>query len=116
MADPRTFTFGVLLVISAGCAGPAKQPPTSPPPHEQAEPAEPSSAVDGVKRELSPAAREAAARFREGQTPNSIARMVGYWPNTVLTTHRNEKVKFYDDLVEGKCVLINFMYTKCDGI
>ena len=50
------------------------------------------------------------------ETRNAIARMVGYWPNTRLTTHENKKVRFYDDLVKGKCVLINFMYTRCDGI
>ncbi len=54
--------------------------------------------------------------FQDPKTRNAIARMVGYWPNTRLTTHENKKVRFYDDLVKGKCVLINFMYTRCDGI
>ncbi len=39
----------------------------------------------------------------------------GYFPNVVLTTHDNEKARFYDDLVRGKVVVFNFMYTTCDG-
>ena len=34
-------------------------------------------------------------------------------PNVVLTTHLGKQVKFYDDLVKGKVVLINFMYVTC---
>jgi protein SCO1/2 len=30
-----------------------------------------------------------------------------YFPNAVLTTHENRQVKFYDDLVRGKVVVIN---------
>jgi len=36
-----------------------------------------------------------------------------YFPNVVLTTHDNKTVRFYDDLVKGKVVLINFMFTSC---
>src|SRR5437763_5851839 len=39
----------------------------------------------------------------------------GYFPNVVLTTHENGKVKFYDDLVRGKIVVFSMMYTTCDG-
>ncbi len=38
------------------------------------------------------------------------------FPNVVLTTHEGKKVRFYDDLVKDKIVLINFMYVKCEGI
>ena len=34
-------------------------------------------------------------------------------PNVVLTTHLGKKVKFYDDLVKDKIVVINFMYATC---
>src|SRR5437867_12916067 len=44
------------------------------------------------------------------------ARKEGYLPNIVLTTQENERVRFYDDLVKGKVVLINFMFTTCSGI
>ena len=39
-----------------------------------------------------------------------------YFPNLVLTTHEGKKVRFYDDLLKDKIVLINMMYAKCEGI
>ena len=36
------------------------------------------------------------------------------FPNVVLTTHEGKKVKFYDDLVKNKIVLINFFYAQCE--
>ena len=37
------------------------------------------------------------------------------FPNVTLTTHEGKKVKFYDDLMKDKIVIINFMYVKCEG-
>jgi protein SCO1/2 len=37
------------------------------------------------------------------------------FPNVTLTTHNGRKVRFYDDLIKDKIVIINFMYVKCDG-
>lgn len=34
-------------------------------------------------------------------------------PNVLLTTHEGEAVRFYDDLIKGKIVAINFMYATC---
>src|SRR5262249_27124653 len=34
-------------------------------------------------------------------------------PNIPLTTHEGTSVRFYDDLVKGKVVAINFMFTTC---
>ena len=39
-----------------------------------------------------------------------------YFPNLILTTHEGKKVRFYDDLIKDKIVLINMMYAKCEGI
>ena len=39
-----------------------------------------------------------------------------YFPNVELTTHEGKKVRFYDDLVKDKIVIINFMYADCQGI
>jgi protein SCO1/2 len=36
-----------------------------------------------------------------------------YFPNVELTTHEGKKVRFFDDLIEGKVVCINFIYTSC---
>ena len=38
------------------------------------------------------------------------------FPNVTLTTHEGKKVRFYDDLMKDKIVLINFMYAKCEGV
>jgi protein SCO1 len=34
-------------------------------------------------------------------------------PNVLLRTQEGARVRFYDDLIKGKTVLINFMYTGC---
>ena len=36
-----------------------------------------------------------------------------YFPNVQLTTQDGKKVKFYDDMLEGKVVVINFIFTTC---
>jgi protein SCO1/2 len=36
-------------------------------------------------------------------------------PNPTVVTHRGETVRFYDDLVRGKIVVVSFTYTQCDG-
>jgi len=35
--------------------------------------------------------------------------------NALLRTHENKEVRFYDDLIKGKHVLINLMYATCEG-
>lgn len=39
-----------------------------------------------------------------------------HFPNVLLTTHEGKKVRFYDDLIKDKIVVINFMYVKCEGV
>lgn len=39
-----------------------------------------------------------------------------YFPNFELTTHEGKKVRFYDDLIKDKIVVVNFMYAKCEGV
>ena len=39
-----------------------------------------------------------------------------YFPNFELTTHEGKKVRFYDDLIKDKIVVISFMYVKCEGV
>lgn len=57
------------------------------------------SSQEAVKRTKTPRQRLAERSF----------------PNVTLTTHEGKKVKFYDDLLKDKIVLINFMYVKCEG-
>jgi len=37
------------------------------------------------------------------------------FPNVELQTHEGKTVRFYDDLIQGKVVALNFMYTSCKG-
>lgn len=53
---------------------------------------------------------------RDQEQASAQARMVYHFPNVVLRTHENDEVRFYDDLVKGKVVLISFMYTACEDI
>jgi protein SCO1/2 len=39
-----------------------------------------------------------------------------YFPNIILYTQDNQPRRFYDDLLRGKVVLINFMYVTCGDI
>lgn len=84
------------LLICVACATPEREPVAPDP--------------------VSAAALDTPYTEQDEATRNARARMVGYFPNTELVTHENETVRFYDDLVVGKCVVVNFMYTVCDGI
>jgi protein SCO1/2 len=37
-----------------------------------------------------------------------------FFTNAVFRTHENKEVRFYDDLIKGKHVVINFMYANCE--
>lgn len=39
-----------------------------------------------------------------------------YFPNVVVDTHEGKKLRFYDDMVHGKIVVFNMMYSVCTGI
>ena len=39
-----------------------------------------------------------------------------YFPNSVVHTHDGRSLRFYDDVVKGKIVVFNMMYTACTGI
>ena len=39
-----------------------------------------------------------------------------YFPNLVLRTQDDNPVHFYEDLLKGKVVLINFIFTTCQGV
>jgi protein SCO1 len=37
-------------------------------------------------------------------------------PNVRLLTHEGKEVRFYEDLVKGRQVIVNMMYATCDGV
>lgn len=55
-----------------------------------------------------------AEEVKKTKTPAEKA--AAYFPNTVLYTQDNRPVHFFDDLLKGKTVMINFMFTTCTGI
>jgi protein SCO1/2 len=59
------------------------------------------------------AARALALPGPAGAIPGGGPRRL---PNVPLTTHEGRRVRFYDDLVKDRIVLINFMYVKCEGV
>jgi len=54
-------------------------------------------------------------RVSHGALNSSAGPRDGYFPNVTLTTQDDKEVRFYDDLIKGKIVVINFMYTTCDS-
>lgn len=57
----------------------------------------------------------AGSAFCENKAiPRQVTRE-SYFPNAMVTTHEGKVVRFYDDLIKGKVVIINAMYTVCTG-
>lgn len=46
---------------------------------------------------------------------SDIERARNYFTDTELTTHEGNKRRFYSDLLDGRVVAINVMYTNCKG-
>ncbi len=57
----------------------------------------------------------AFAMLAAGAVGGSAAAQFGkdYWPEAVLTTHEGRQVKFYDDVLKGRSVAVNVIYTNC---
>src|ERR1700757_5200401 len=65
---------------------------------------------------LASAAAPARAAFAEGAWAEAlVAGSRRRFPNPVLVTHAGRRVRFYDDLVRGRFVFVNFAYTRCEG-
>jgi len=47
---------------------------------------------------------------------NQASRSKRTFPNIPVVTHEGKVVRFYDDLIKNKTVMINFTYTDCKGI
>lgn len=48
------------------------------------------------------------------KTPGDAA--ASYFPNVLLRTQENKEIHFFSDLLKGKIVLINFVFTTCTGV
>lgn len=61
-------------------------------------------------------ARAARRPDQAGQRSSPAGPGARHFPNVVLRTHEDRPVRFYDDLIKGKTVLLTFMYATCDGV
>jgi protein SCO1/2 len=59
--------------------------------------------------------KPAVAQF-EPPLPGREVMRRRYFPNVVLTTHEGRQVRFYDDLLKDKIVVLNLMYASCQGV
>jgi protein SCO1/2 len=69
-----------------------------------------------VARGATPPQQQQLAGLTGVQTSARDRIRAKHFPNLVLTTHEGRQVRFYDDLLKDKIVLLNFMYVKCDGV
>ena len=74
--------------------------------------------IDEAAARQPAAAAGAAVVNAAGEAPKSEGESAAsrYFPNTVLVTQEGRPVRFYDDLLKGRIVLINFMFTTCAGV
>ena len=49
----------------------------------------------------------------DSATNVDVSSSSSHFPNVELITHKGKKVRFYDDLIKGKVVAIELMYTTC---
>ena len=54
-----------------------------------------------------------ALLFLAVQTARATTWGANHFPNVPLVTHEGEEVRFFDDLIEGKIVAVNFIFTSC---
>ena len=73
------------------------------------------SLLVGAAAALVGAGAMAAARTYPVQNPREQMRQRRF-PNVALLTHTGKEVRFYDDVLKGQKVVINFMYTICSNI
>lgn len=58
----------------------------------------------------------ASPKAQESGAKTAAETAASYFTNTLLITQDNRQVRFHDDLLKGKTVLINFMFTTCTAI
>ena len=103
---PPSYVLALSLLALGACraADPERTAATGVPAGSEPHTAGPRIVPASLPVELQdPAARLAAAR------------MEGYFPNPVLISQGGERLRFYDDLVRGKRVVIQFLYSRCSG-
>jgi protein SCO1/2 len=72
------------------------------------------SAANGVTVDASSTSASTGAQGNEKVSRSDSTE--AYFTNLPLLTQENKTVRFYNDLLKGKVVLINFMFTTCKGV
>jgi protein SCO1 len=67
-----------------------------------------------VDRRPAVAAASSKGGTEDLRSPSEVA--ASYFPNLTLVTQDNKPVRFYDDIMKNKVVVINFMFGTCTGI
>ncbi|HYP26463.1 MAG TPA: SCO family protein [Blastocatellia bacterium] len=57
-----------------------------------------------------------AVREPHVREPHVASPGAARFTNALLRTHENKEVRFYNDLIRGKQVIINLMYATCEGV
>ena len=99
LQNPKTAGLGI-VALAAVALGAVES-------RAQAPEAQSVEAVEAVETNPGESARLAVDRLAKPYAQR--------FPNMVLKSHDGRLVRFYDDLLEGKVVLINFMYATCTG-
>lgn len=77
--------------------------------------AKPAVIVGAINEAAGKTASTAAQEAKERTgTPDEAA--AAYFPNLPLLTQDDKTLRFFDDLLKGKTVLINFVFTTCAGL
>ena len=53
---------------------------------------------------------------QENRFPQQRMWSAGYFTNTPVVTHDDKKLRFYEDLIKDKIVVVNFIYTSCRDV
>jgi cytochrome oxidase Cu insertion factor (SCO1/SenC/PrrC family) len=76
----------------------------------------PASKIAGLVKEASAKSEASASHVKAENKKPEADTAAAYFPNLELLTQDNKPVRFYDDLLKGKVVLINFLFTTCKGV
>ena len=77
--------------------------------------AKPAVIVGAINEAASKSASTVAREAKE-KTATPAEAAAAYFPNLPLLTQDDKTVRFFDDLLKGKTVIINFVFTTCTGV
>jgi cytochrome oxidase Cu insertion factor (SCO1/SenC/PrrC family) len=76
----------------------------------------PASQIAGIVTDAAGKNRAAQSEKAANKNTSPPDAAANYFPNLTLLTQDNKPVRFYEDLLKGKTVLINFLFTTCKGV